>query len=71
MTGDQLVERWKAAAGATWVEPHRAGSAEEESFEWWKGSRNLTVFVRPGEPPQGIRVWAPNIHDGMALLRPC
>jgi hypothetical protein len=52
------------AAGLPWYPPHLAGSDDEVSLEWWRGSRNLTVFVR-GYEVEVLRVWGPNMKDDM------
>jgi hypothetical protein len=53
-----------SGAGLNWIEPHRAGPNEEVSLEWWKGKKNLTVFVR-GYQTEVIKVWGSNINDEM------
>ena len=47
-----------------WRAPHVAGSDDEISFEWWKDSRNLTVFVR-GYSVEVLKTWGTNIHNDM------
>jgi hypothetical protein len=52
------------SAGLSWVEPHRSGDTNEVSLEWWKGKKNLTVFIR-GYQTEVLKVWGSNINDEM------
>lgn len=48
----------------TWVYPHIAGDEDEISLEWWKGQRNITVFIRNFQI-EILKIWGSNIHDEM------
>lgn len=50
------------AAGLLWYPPHLAGCDDEVSLEWWRGPRNLTVFVR-GYEVEVLRVSGPNVNN--------
>ena len=59
------------AAGLPWYPPHVAGSDEEISLEWWRGPRNLTVFVRGFEVEVlrvSLRVSGPNMNTDVDTL---
>jgi hypothetical protein len=55
------------AAGLPWYPPHVGGTDEEISLEWWRGNRNLTVFVR-GFEVEVLRVSGPNMNTDINTL---
>jgi hypothetical protein len=49
-----------------WVDPHvSASEAGEVTFEWWKDSLKLTLYVGPTSI-QFIRVWGTDMENEMA-----
>lgn len=76
---DNFAGAWLASfqaavehAGLPWNPPHVAGSDDEISLEWWRGRRNLTVFVR-GFEVEVLLVSGPNIKHDMEtriIVRP-
>ncbi len=44
-----------------WISPHVVFQDNETSFEWWKGERNLTVFIR-GNTIEILKVCGPVRH---------
>lgn len=55
------------AAGLPWYPPHVGGTDEEISLEWWRGNRNLTVFVR-GFEVEVLSVSGPNMNTDVDTL---
>lgn len=48
-----------------WMAPHAILDAHGDVvFEWWKGQRKLTVYVRPGTV-EYVKVWGPDIFSDM------
>jgi hypothetical protein len=53
-------------AGRAWIIPYVTASANGEVvFEWWRGSRKLTVYVSGGTA-EYVQVWGPDIVHEMA-----
>lgn len=50
------------SAGYLWFPPHFAGSEDETSLEWWKDTRNLTIFIR-GREVEALQVSGPSVID--------
>ncbi len=48
-----------------WQKPHISSSEDGEVvFEWWNGSRKLTIYVGPRELTY-IKSWGPNVQSDM------
>src|SRR5207249_1948160 len=53
-------------AGRAWIPPYVTASANGEVvFEWWRGTRKLTVYVS-GRTAEYVKVWGPDIVHEMA-----
>lgn len=52
--------------GIIWTDPH-VGCNErgQVTFEWWKGSRSLTLFVRSGTELDYLKAWGPDVERDM------
>jgi hypothetical protein len=61
------LDAMEAECAYGWVAPHV--SADEDgliTFEWWVGSRKVTVYVEePPVAPWCLRVWGPDVITEM------
>lgn len=61
-----LEEVFRATATIGWQAPHISASEDGEVvFEWWNGSRKLTLYVGPQETTF-LKSWGPHLVDDMA-----
>ena len=60
----QLFET-ASSTGRPWAVPHiTASGSGEVAFEWWRGSRKVTLYFGE-EAPEFLKVWGPHIQDDM------
>jgi hypothetical protein len=68
---DSFADAWLAvfaqavsSSGFEFYPPHKAGSKEEVSLEWWNGKRYLAAFVR-GFDVEFLKISGPDVRGDM------
>jgi len=67
LASEWIVWMYLAAADAqySWADPNVTSGADGEVvFEWWHGSRKLTIYVSP-ETVEYVQVWGPDVNTQM------
>lgn len=66
-----VIDALRSAIGASFHEPHVTFSEcdDADCLEWWKGSKNVTVYINAEGIVEGLRVWGVNIHTEMSDFR--
>jgi hypothetical protein len=53
------------SSGQKWLDPNITASGEGEVvFEWWQGSKKLTIYVG-NQSAEYVKVWGPDINTDM------
>lgn len=60
----KIFARSVQAAGLPFHEPHAVERSDEVVFEWWRGGRSLSAFVR-GFEVELLESWGINMHTEM------